>query len=117
LFEDHRRVEALFDRCPDGEGGSEVVAVDREVGPVPGAQLLDVIEEVIGGVAGEDIRQSRFDADPDQRQPSGGPPLLVERELLVAQLDAGKLVRPLRGAASRATSPCPGSPPLPGRPR
>jgi hypothetical protein len=75
---------------------SEVIAVDREVGAVPGAQFFDVVEEVIGGVPGEDVRQPGFDTDPHQCQPSGGSPLLVEGELLVTQFDARKFVRALR---------------------
>ena len=92
---DHRRVEALLDGGPDGERRREVVAVDGQIRPVARAELVDVGEQVIGGVAGEHVGKPWLDADPDQREPPGGAPLIVDSELLVAELDAGEFVRPL----------------------
>ena len=68
---DHRRVEALLDRRPDRERGREVVAVDDEVGAVADADRVDLGEELVGGVAGEDVREPRLDADADEREPAG----------------------------------------------
>ncbi len=95
LVPDHGRVEALFDRRPDRERRREVVAVDDEVGAVADTDLVDLAEQLVGRVAGEHVRQAGLDADPDDRQPA----VLLERsragELLVAELDAGQLVRSL----------------------
>ncbi len=93
---DHRRVEALLDRRPDREGGCEVVAVDDEIRAVADADLVDLGEELVAGVAGEDVREPRLDADPDEREPAGLAPALGRGELRVAELHARLLVRPLR---------------------
>ena len=69
------------------------MAGDGEVGPVAHPQLGHVGEEVVDGVPGEDVRQAGLDADADQREPALGAPRLVLRQLLVAELDAGPLVR------------------------
>ena len=53
------------------------------------------------GVAGEDVREARLDADADEREPAGLLPALGLRELRVAELHA-PLARP------RASSPCRG---------
>ena len=50
--------------------GREVVAGDDEVRPVADPELVDLGEEVVGRVAGEDVRQPRLDADPDEGQPA-----------------------------------------------
>ncbi len=50
---------------------------------------------MIRGVAGEHVGQARLDAHSDERQPAGRLPLVRSRELFVAELDAGQLVRPL----------------------
>ena len=68
---DHRRVEALLDRRPDREGGREVVALDLEVRAVADPDRVDLGEELVGGVAGEDVGEARLDADPDEREPAG----------------------------------------------
>ena len=100
-----RRVEALLDRRPDRERRRELVALDHEVGAVAHADLVDLGEQVVGRVAGEDVREARLDADPDEReQARASQP--GARELLVAELHPA-LVRPLR-VRSRATSPCRG---------
>src|SRR5690606_34575948 len=72
LLPDDGRVEALLDRRPDAEGWREdlvpcLVAHDK-VRAVPHAELVDLAEEVVDGVAGEDIRETRFDADSDERE-------------------------------------------------
>jgi hypothetical protein len=89
---DHRRVQALLDGGPDRERRRELVAVDRQVRPVARAQLVDVGEQVIGGVAGEHVGKPGLHADPDQREAPGGAPLVLDGELLVAELDAGEFV-------------------------
>ena len=71
LLPDHRRVEALLDRGPDRERRREVVARDLEVGAVAGAELVDLGEQVVGGVAGEHVGEPGLDAHPDQREPAG----------------------------------------------
>ena len=90
-----RRVEALLDRRPDRERRREVVAVDDEVRAVPDPDLVDRREELVGGVPREDVRRTRLDPDPDEREQA----LLLPRrgaiELVVAELDARQLVRPL----------------------
>ena len=90
---DHRRVQALLDRRPDRERRREVVAVDDEVGAVADADQVDLGEELVGGVAGEHVREARLDADPDQREPPGLLPALGLRELGVAELHARLGVR------------------------
>jgi hypothetical protein len=62
------RVEALLDGRPDREGGGELVAVDRQVGAVAHADLVDLVEEVVGGVAGEHVGQTGLDTHADQAQ-------------------------------------------------
>ena len=85
---DHRRVQALLDRRPDRERRREVVAVDDEIGAVAHADLVDLGEQLVGGVAGEHVREARLDADPDQGEPPGLLPALGLRELRVAELHA-----------------------------
>ena len=82
---DQRRVEALLDRRPDREGRRELVALDDEVGAVAHADLVDLGEQVVGGVAGEDVREAGLDADPDEREQAGVGPALVLVELLLAE--------------------------------
>ena len=69
-----------------GEDLVAVVVADHEAGAV-GAELVDVEEEVVGGIAGEDVGQARLDADADEREPTVGLPLLRLGELVVAELD------------------------------
>ena len=85
---DHRRVEALLDRRPDGEGRRELVALDDDVRAVADTCLVDLGEQVIGGVAGEDVREAGLDAHADESQQAGRLPRLLGRELLVAELHA-----------------------------
>ena len=93
LLPDHWGVEALLDRGPDRERRGELVSVDGQVGAVPSAQLVDLGEELIGGVTGEDVGQPGLDAHADQCEPAGILPLSSLGELLVPELDAGLLVR------------------------
>ena len=88
--------------------GANVVALDDEVGAVADADLVDLREEVVGGVAREDVREPGLDADADEREQAALAPLRLALELLVAELDAGLLVRAARDAAARASSPCRG---------
>ena len=69
-FVDDRRVEALLDRRPDRERRREVVAVDDEVGAVTDADLVDLAEQLVGGVAGRDVGEARA-RRPCRRAPSG----------------------------------------------
>ena len=57
--------------------GAKLVAARRyhEVGAVAGAELVDLAEEVVGGVPREHVGEAGLDADADQRQPPGGLPL------------------------------------------
>ena len=92
---DHRRVQALLDRRPDREGRREVVALDDEVRAVADADLVDLREQLVGGVPREDVGGAGLDPDPDEREEAL---LLDDRcslELVVAELDARELVRPL----------------------
>ena len=109
LLVDHRRVQALLDRRPDGEARREVVAGDGEVGAVADAEFVDLGEEFVGGVPGEDIRHAGFDADADQRESPGLLPFVGELELLVTEFDARSGRTAQSGAAGTTTSPCRGS--------
>jgi hypothetical protein len=95
----HGRVEALLDRRPHRERRCEdlvaVVVGHDEVGAVAGAELVDLAEQVVGGVPREHVGEPRLDADADQGQPAGGLPVPRNRELLVAELHARLLVRHL----------------------
>ena len=106
---DHRRVQALLDRRPDREGGREVVALDHEVGTVADADLVDLGEELVGRVAGEDVGGAGLDPDPDEREDAPLLPRLRALELVVAELDPDLLVRVSSDAARRASSPCRGT--------
>jgi hypothetical protein len=92
---DERRVQALLDRRPDRERRREVVAAHHEVGAVAHRDLVDLGEQVVGGVAGEHVRQAGLDPDAEQRERARLAPLAVARELLVAELHPRQLVRPL----------------------
>ena len=46
---------------------------------------------MVGGVAGEHVGQPGLHPDADERQPPCGAPLFLDGELLVAELDAGRL--------------------------
>jgi hypothetical protein len=65
---DQGRVEALLDRRPDREGRRELVALDLEVRAVADGDLVDLGEQVVGRVAGEDVGKAGLDADPDERK-------------------------------------------------
>ena len=96
LLPDHGRVQALLDRRPDGEGGSEVVALDGEVRAVADPDLVDLGEELVRRVACEDVRSAGLDADADEREETLVRPGGRSLELVVAELDADLLVRPRR---------------------
>jgi hypothetical protein len=94
---DHGRVEALLDDRPHREARREdlvaVVVADDQVGAVAGAELVDVVEQLVGGVAREHVGEARLDADAEQGQAVRRLPLAGPGELLVAELDADLLVR------------------------
>ena len=77
------------------EGGGEVVAGHDQVGAVADADLVDVVEEVVGGVAGEDVGEPGLDAHAHQRQPAGRLP--VRRPWRTARRRASRR-SPRRGA-------------------
>ena len=58
--------------------------------------LVDLVEEVLGRVRGEDIGQPWIHAHAQQGQASGPTPIRVAGKLLVAELDAGLAERVLR---------------------
>ena len=66
LLVDDRRVEALLDGRPDGKRRREVIAGNGQVSPVPNADLIDLAEQVVGGVPSEHIGEPGLDAHPDQ---------------------------------------------------
>ena len=80
-----RRVETLLDRGPDREGRREVVTRYDEVAPVAHADLVDGVEEMVGGVAGEDVGQAGLDAHAHQREPAPLAPAIRHRELRGAE--------------------------------
>ena len=79
------RVQALLDRRPDREGGGEVIALDDEIGAVAHADLAYAREQLVGGISSEDVGEARLDADPNECQQARAVPLLVARELAVAE--------------------------------
>ena len=83
---DDRRVQALLDDGPDRERRREVVTSDGHVGTVTDPDLVDAIEEDVGGVPGEHVRHARLDAHADQREQPTVRPLTFLRELQVAEL-------------------------------
>ncbi len=86
---DDRRVEALLDRRPDRERRCEVVAVDDEVGAVTDADLVDLAEQFVGGVAGRDVGEPGLDTHADERHQAAVLPRRVFGELTVAEPDPG----------------------------
>ena len=89
---DDRRVEALLDRRPDAERRGEGEALDHQVAAVAHADLVDRREQVVGGVAGDDVGEARLDAHADERQQAALGPLSVRRELRRAEHDADLVV-------------------------
>ena len=73
--------------------GREVVALDDEVRAVADPDLVDLREQLVGGVAGEDVGGAGLDPDPDEREQALVLPGRGALELVVAELDAGLLVR------------------------
>ena len=80
---DDRRVEALLDRRPDAEDRREGIAADLQVAAVADVDLVDLVEQVVRRIAGEDVGQARVHARAQDRQATGGLPLVVLRELVV----------------------------------
>jgi hypothetical protein len=95
LFPDDRRVEAFLDGRPDRERRSEVVALNDEVRSIADADLLDIREELVGGIPGEHVRQPRLYPDSEQGESARRLPLAGPGELLITELDATLCVRPL----------------------
>jgi hypothetical protein len=59
------------------------------------AELVDLAEQLVLGPAREDVGHAGLDAHADEREASCVPPPRLLRELLVAEHDAGELVRPV----------------------
>jgi hypothetical protein len=91
-----RRVKALLDGGPDGEDRGEGETRDPQVAAVADVHLVDLVdlvEEMGRGVAGEHVGKPRVHAHPHQGEPTGGLPLGGAVELLVRELDACEPVR------------------------
>ena len=92
LFPHKWRVEAFFDGGPDRERwGKNLVAVfvaNNQVSAIFHADLVDLAEEVVGRVTGEDVRKTRLNTDANEGEQTGALPLVVERILLVAELES-----------------------------
>ena len=84
-----RRVEALLDRRPDAEHRREGEAGDVQVAAVADVDLLDLVEQVLGGVGGEDVGQAGVHAHAQQRQPSGALPLAARANCSSPSLTPG----------------------------
>ena len=69
--------------------GREGVALDAQVAAVAHVDLVDLVEEVLGGVRGEDIGEAGVHAHAQQREPAAASHCSRHRELVVAQLHAG----------------------------
>ena len=76
--------------------GAKSYPVDHEVGAVANADLVELVEELVGRVARKDVREPGLDTDPDDREQPGRDPLLVRLELEVAEHHARLAVRALR---------------------
>ena len=89
--------EALVDEDPGTEGRHEpVVPLADGVVAVADPELGDVVQQVLRGVGGVDVGGAGVGAHPKQGEPSGGPELGVERELVIQLGDAVRV-----GAAAR----------------
>ena len=73
--------------------GCEVVPLDLEVRAVTDPDRVDLGEELVPRVAGEDVGEARFNADPDEREQARLAPASVLGELGIAELFAGLGVR------------------------
>ena len=64
---------------------------------------------MVGRITGEHVGKAWLYTDPDQSEPARGLPLVLDGELLVAELDAGQFVRLAQDAAATGSSPCRGN--------
>lgn len=78
------------------ENVGEVIATDCHVGAVAHADLVDLTEQLVGGIARRDIGETGFHSHAAQRQQSPLLPLGIRGELLVAELHAALAVGTLR---------------------
>src|SRR4029077_5338229 len=81
---DDGRVKALLDRRPDGEDRGKGVALHEEVAAVPDVDLVDLVEEMLGCVRSEDVREPRVHAAADKCELAACLPAVGRGELLVA---------------------------------
>ena len=90
LLPDHRRVQALLDRRPDAEARREDLVShlipNHEIGTVSGAQLVDLAEQLVDGIAREHVTQPRLDAHPHQGESARRLPVRRLLELVIAEL-------------------------------
>ena len=87
-------VVALLDGRPDAEAEADALgAGDLEVAAVADADLVDLVEEVVGGVAGEVVGHAGLDAEAGERVLADLLELGAERVLVVAELLAGLVER------------------------
>ena len=85
VLEHDGRVVAFLDRGPHAEAEADAGgAGDLEVAAVADADVVDLVEEVVGGVAGEEVGHARLDAEAGQRVLADLLELGAERVLVVA---------------------------------
>ena len=87
-------VVALLDGRPDAEAEADALgAGDLEVAAVADADVVDLVEEVVGGVAGEVVGHAGLDAEAGERVLADLLELGAERVLVVAELLAALVDR------------------------
>ena len=74
----------------------------RKVGAVTDTDLINLIEQVIGGITGEHIGQPRLNTHPHEREEAFVDPLGLGRELFVAEFHPGAAMR-IGGVRPRQT--------------
>ena len=74
----------------------------RKVGAVADPDLVNLVEQVIGGVPGEHVGQPRLHAHPHEREEALVDPLGLGRELFVAEFHPGAAMR-IGGVRPRQT--------------
>src|SRR5689334_23263657 len=90
---DHRWIQTFLDGGPDGKVGSKLVAIDGNVRSIANAHLLDLVKQIVLGIACEDIRHTRLNPHPHQGKLIFLLPIAGFPKLIVAELDAGLMER------------------------
>ena len=93
LFPNERRIEALFDRRPDGERRSKVVAIDRKVGTIANADFINRVEQMISRVPSKNVGQPRLDAHCDDCEQTLFAPGFVGGKLRGTKRNSNLVVR------------------------